>query len=339
MLTRRTLARRTLEGVAAAALAACVTTGAVAEEVTLKTLTALPTQHTLSKSYIKHFIEPLNEAGKGVIQINLLGGPEVTPADRAPQALQRGVIDILFTPAAYISGVVPQAQAMMLQNIGVDKLHENGAFDLYSDVFNKELDAHFLAWSETGAGSGYYLYTTKKPPMKDGVVDLTGLSMRTTGAYRPLQEALNATTVQIPSGDVPTGLERGVIDGFGWPTVGLASIGLAELVKYRIEPAFYNLADVVLVSNKAWNTLSDEAKKILTDTARAYETASVEEIIARNKDDIAAADAAGVEAITMDGDAGDKYLAIASDAMWGRVNQKVGDEELKTLRGLLDKNN
>ena len=308
---------------------------AVSAEQTLNTVTALPTQHTLSQSYIKHFVEPLNKAGKGVIQIKLLGGPEVTPADRAPQAMQRGVIDVLFMPAAYVAGVVPEAQAMMLQNVGIDKLHEDGAFKAYDDIFSNRLNAHLLAWSETGEGSGYYLYTNKKPAMKDGVVDLSGLSMRTTGAYRPLQEALNATTVQIPSGDVPTGLQRGVIDGFGWPTVGLKSIGLANSVDYRIEPAFYHLANVVLISNRTWNGLSDKAKKILSDVAQEYEKTSVQEIIDRNKDDIAAGDKAGVKAVTMTGDAAKKYLSIASEAMWDRVSDKVGQDEVQKLRGML----
>lgn len=316
-----------------AALAASTSLASAVE--TLKTITALPTQHALSRSYIKHFVEPLNEAGKGVIQINLLGGPEVTPADRAPQALQRGVIDVLFTPAAYVAGVVPEAQAMMLQNVGIEKLHEDGAVKAFDDIFTNRLSAHMLAWSETGPGSGYYLYTKTKPKMKDGVVDLSGQSMRTTGAYRPLQEALNATTVQIPSGDVPTGLERGVIDGFGWPTVGLKSIGLAKSVKYRIEPAFYNLANVVLISNDKWDSLSDEAKKIVSDVAAKYETASVQEMIDQNKADIAAAGEAGVEPLTMEGPAAKKYLSIASEAMWSRVTDKVGEDEVKKLRGML----
>jgi TRAP-type C4-dicarboxylate transport system substrate-binding protein len=322
---------------AATAAVSGLASTAFADEVTLSTQTALPTQHALSKSYIKHFIEPLNAAGKGVVQLNLLGGPEITPADRAPQAMQRGVIDILFIPAAYVAGLVPQAQAMMLQDVGIDELRKNGGVDAYDTIFKDRLNAHLIAWSETGAGSGYYLYTTKKPEMADGVVDLKGLKMRTTGAYRPIQEALGATTVQIPSGDVPTGLERGVIDGFGWPTVGLASIGLAKSVKYRIEPKFYNLANVVLIAQSKWDGLSEEARKLITDTALEYEKTSVQEMIDRNKDDIAAADAAGVEAVTLEGADGEKYLSIASEAMWGRVKEKVGDEEVARLRKFLSR--
>ncbi len=317
--------------VAVAALAA----GAALAETALTTQTALPTRHALSQSYIKHFVEPLNEAGKGVLQINLLGGPEVTPADRAPQAMQRGVIDILHIPAAYVAGLVPQAQAMMLQNLGIEELRANGAVAAYDEIFADRLNAHLLAWSETGPGSGYYLYTRKMPAMKDGVVDFTGQSMRTTGAYRPIQEALGATTVQIPSGDVPTGLERGVIDGFGWPTVGLKSIGLASAVEYRVEPAFYHLANVVLISRDRWEGLSQEARDLVTRVAHAYEAASVQEMIERNADDIAAADEAGVEAIRMEGPAAAKYLSIASEAMWSRVEDKVGADEVGRLRGFL----
>jgi TRAP-type C4-dicarboxylate transport system substrate-binding protein len=309
-----------------------------ASEVTLSTQTALPTKHALSQSYIKHFLTPLNAQGKGIIQLNLLGGPEVTPANRAAQAMQRGVIDVLFIPAAYVAGVVPEAQAMMLQNIGIEKIRKNGAADAYDKIFTNRLQAHLLAWSETGPGSGYYLYTTKKPPMKDGIVDLKGLTLRTTGAYNPIQKALDATTVSIPSGDVPTGLQRGIIDGFGWPTVGLKSIGLAKLVKHRIEPSFYNLANVVLISDKKWASLSDNARKLITKVAHEYEIASVQEMIIQNKADIAAGDAAGVKKLEMTGDAGKKYLKIADDAMWSVVGKKVGADDLKNLRAMLTAN-
>lgn len=326
-----------LVGALVGVLALAATGPVAAAEVTLSTLTALPTKHALSQSYIKHFIGAMNDAGKGVVKINLLGGPEVTPAKRAPQAMQRGVVDILFTPAAYVAGVVPEAQAMMLQNVGIDELRKNGGADAYDQIFSNRLNAHMIAWSETGPGSGYYLYTKPKPPMKDGIVDLTGLTMRTTGAYRPIQEALNATTVSIPSGDVPTGLERGVVHGFGWPTVGLKSIGLAKLVGYRIEPSFYHLANVVLISNDKWQSLSEEARNLITKVAREYEHTSMQEMIDRNKEDIAAADEAGVKAIAMTGDAGEKYLKIARDAMWKTVEGKIGGDEVKRLQGMLNK--
>lgn len=317
---------------ALAFVAAVAALPASAQDV-LRAQTALPTQHTLSRSFIAHFVEVIN-AENGAVQVNLLGGPEVNPQDRAVAALERGLLDILWIPAAFTTGTIPEAQAMMLQNIGIDELRANGSYDHFAEIFAEKANAHFLAWSETSAG--YYLYLTSEPAMtEEGVVDLTGLSMRSTGAYRPIIEALNGAPVSIPSGDVPQGLDRGVINGFGWPTVGLESIGLQDSVNYRVEPQFYNLANVVLVNQNKWNSLSDEARDQLSRVALSYEQASIEEMNTMGEADLAAADAAGIQAIRMEGEAAERYLATAFDAMWNNVSRNVGEEITDELRSMI----
>lgn len=305
---------------------------ASAQEV-LRAQTALPTTHTLSRSFIEHFVDVVN-AENGAIRVNLLGGPEVNPQDRAVQALERGLLDILWIPAAFMTGQVPEGQAMMLQNIGIDELRQNGAFDHFAGIFREKAGAHFLAWSETSAG--YYLYLTREPALDaNGVVDLSGLSMRSTGAYRPIIEALNGTPVQIPAGDVPQALDRGVIAGFGWPTVGLESQGLQNSVSHRVEPAYYNLANVVLVNQARWERMSDEQREQLSRIALHYEQASMEEMRNQEQSDIAAADAAGITAVRMEGDAANQYLATAFEAMWANVETNIGADTTAELRELL----
>ena len=316
---------------AAAVLVAPATT-ASAQEV-LRAQTTLPTQHSLSQSFIKHFIDVIN-AENGAVQVNLLGGPEVNPQDRAVQALERGLLDILWIPAAFMTGQVPEAQAMMLQNIGIDALRETGAFDRFDEIFREKAGSRLLAWSETSAG--YYLYLTSEPAVDaNGVISLQGLSIRSTGAYRPIIEALGGTPVSIPSGDVPQGLDRGVINGFGWPTVGLESIGLQTRVSHRIEPSFYHLANVVLINERKWNSLSDAAREQLTRISMQYEQTSNTEMDAQGASDIAAGDAAGITAVTMEGEAGERYLSIAFEAMWENVRTNIGDETTEELRGLI----
>lgn len=318
----------------AAALVAGTATGATAQ-VTLRAQTTLPTQHTLSQSFIEHFVEVINAEG-GPVEINLLGGPEVNPQDRAVQALERGLLDVLWIPAAFMTGQVPEAQSMMLQNVGIDTLRENGAFEHYDQIFQEKAGSRLLAWSETGAG--YYLYLTSEPPRgTDGVISLEGLSMRSTGAYRPIIEALGGSPVSIPSGDVPQGLDRGVIDGFGWPTVGLVSIGLQDRVTHRIEPSFYRLANVVLINERAWDNLSDEAKEQLTRISVQYEKTSNDEMDRQAAADIAAGDEAGITAVRMEGEAGAAYLSVASEAMWKNIRGNIGDETTDELRALIYK--
>lgn len=315
-----------------AALGAGTATGASAQ-VTLRAQTTLPTQHTLSRSFITHFIEVINAEG-GEVSVNLLGGPEVNPQDRAVQALERGLLDILWIPAAFMTGQVPEAQSMMLQNVGIDTLRENGAFERYDQIFRDKVRSRLLAWSETSAG--YYLYLTSEPKKDaDGVISLEGMSIRSTGAYRPIIEALAGTPVAIPAGDVPQALDRGVINGFGWPTVGLVSIGLQDRVTHRVEPPFYHLANVVLINERTWDNLSEDAKAQLLRISRQYEHTSKEEMDRQGAADLEAGDAAGITAVRMEGEAAQRYLSVAFDAMWENVRGNIGDETTNELRALI----
>jgi TRAP-type C4-dicarboxylate transport system substrate-binding protein len=309
-----------------------------AEEVVLKTQTALPKGHDLSKSFIASFVEPLNAQGKGIVRIDYLGGPEINPPDKAAPAVQRGAIDVLHTPAAYHAGIVPQGATLMATNLGVDEYRANGAYDLLAPNWSKKLNSKILAIGETSAQ--FYLYMTIKPKLgPDGVIDLKGVKIRTTGAYRPLIEALGGTPVQITNaGEVYTALERGLVDGFGWPTVGLASQKLVKLVKYRVDPPFYHLANVVLINIDKWNSLPKPAQDVILKVAADYEKASVDNMIRAGKADEDAIKAAGVQIFAMQGEGAKKYLQIAYDAMWKRASGRLDKDEAAMLRSKMYKN-
>jgi hypothetical protein len=51
--------------------------------------------------------------------------------------------------------------------------------------------------------------------------------------------------------------------------------------------------------------------------------------------DIAVGDAAGITPVRMEGEAGERYLSIASEAMWANVRGNIGDEMTEELRGLI----
>ncbi len=306
-----------------------------AEEVVLKAQTALPKKHDLSASFLALFVEKLNAAGKGVVRIDYIGGPEVTPVNKAAPALQRGVFDMLHTPAAYHVGIVPEGLTMMATNLTPAQYRANGGFDMLAPIWEKKLNAKIIAIGETAAH--FHLYTVKKPNLKDGTVDLSGYKMRATGAYRPLLEALGATPVQMPAGEVFTGLQRGVVDGFGWPTVGLDALGLAKAVKYRIDPPFYNLANLVLINKDKWNALPKEAQDILLKVGAEYEQASRARMEEAGKQDAEAVQKSGVEIFTMPPEGAKKYLAAAYEAMWNRAAEKLSKEELEALRAKMYK--
>jgi len=309
---------------------------ALAAEVEIRAQTALPKHHDLAKSFLEGFVKKLNAEGKGVVRVKYIGGPEVTPAKKAAAALKRGVFDMLHSPAAYHVGIVPQGSSMMVTTKTPMELRKNGGFALLAPHWKEKLNAKILAWAESGAQ--FHLYTVNKPKLKaDGSIDLTGVKMRTTGAYRPLLTALGATTVAISAGETFTGLQRGVVEGFGWPTVGLDAMGLAKAVKYRIDPPFYHLANLVLINQDKWNSLPKKAQDILTRVGLAYEKESIDYIKAAGDRDAAAVRKSGVEVFELKGAQAQKYLDTAYEAMWGRVGKKLGDKETAALRAKLYK--
>lgn len=317
-------------------LALCGT--AAAQEVVLKTQTALPKNHDLSKSFIASFVEPMNARGKDVVRVEYLGGPEINPPDKAASAVQRGAIDLLHTPAAYHAGIVPQGATMMATNLGVDEYRANGAFKALAPNWEKKLNSKILAIGETSAQ--FYLYLVNKPKLgPDGVIDLKGVKIRTTGAYRPLIEALGATPVQITNaGEVYTALERGLVEGFGWPTVGLASQKLVKLIHYRVDPPFYHLANVLLVNLDKWNSVPKPAQDLVLKVAAEYEKASIDNMLRAAKADEDAIKAAGVEIFAMQGEGAKKYLQTAYEAQWKRASGRLDKEEAAMLRSLMYKN-
>ena len=97
------------------------------------------------------------------------------------------------------------------------------------------------SWPARSATRRSIVYLTK-PIAKP---DLTGLKIRITPVYRDFFTALGATVVQTAPGEVYTALERGVVDGYGWPTAGIFDLGWHEKTKFRVDPGFYTRRGVL----------------------------------------------------------------------------------------------
>ena len=109
----------------------------------------------------------------------------------------------------------------------------------------------------------FHIYLNKKIDK----LDFTGLKIRVTPVYKDIVEALGGTTVTTAPGEVYTALERGVVDGYGWPITGIFDLGWEKVTKFRMEPAFYSVEVGVLVNLDAWKSLNDAQRKVLSDAA------------------------------------------------------------------------
>ncbi len=113
----------------------------------------------------------------------------------------------------------------------------------------------------------FHIYTNKKVDKPD----LTGQKIRITPVYRDFFQALNADVVTTPPGEVYTALERGVVDGYGWPIGGIFDLNWQEKTKFRIDPGFYD-AEVSLIMNlPAYKKLTQAQRSFLDKQLQSLE--------------------------------------------------------------------
>src|SRR5580700_4044974 len=285
---------------------------AVAQEVTLKAVTAFTENTTYSRPF-ERFINRVNEDGKGLIRINYIGGPKALPPFEIGNALKGGVVDIANVTGAFYTNAMPEADAWKLTERPMSELRQNGGYAAMAALYAQKLNAVFLA--RLVDNNPFHLYVNK--PISSP--DLTGLKLRITPAYRDFFQALGGTVVQTAPGEVYTALERGVVDGYGWPISGIFDLGWNEKTKYRVDPGFYTAEVSVLVNRNAWDRLSEAQKNVLRAAAERGETEAVAVFTEENEKETQRQAAAGIQTIRFEGTTAATYLAKAYQAGWDGI--------------------
>src|SRR5476649_261315 len=237
---------------------------ASAQEITLKGITSFAEKTFYSRGF-ERFIEKVNADGKGVIQINYIGGPKVMPPFEVGNALKSGVVDIANVTGAFYTNLMPEADAWKLTERPMSEIRKNGGYDYMAKIYEQKLNAILLARHIDN--NPFHIYLNK--PIT--TIDLTGLKLRITPVYRDFFQSLGATVVQTAPGEVYTALERGVVDGYGWPITGVFDLGWNEKTKYRVDPGFYSAEVSILINKVVWDKLNDQQKAVLNKAAEQGE--------------------------------------------------------------------
>ena len=298
--------------IAAAALLAAFAAGAAhGEETTLRMVSAFAE----NTQYVKNtlgFIDKLNADGKGRVQINFLGGPKAMPPFEVGNAVRTGVVDVALTTGAYYTNIMPEADALKLTERPATELRKNGGLALINRIWNEKANMVYLA--RIVDYSPFHLYLTKKIDKPD----LAGLKIRITPVYRDFFQALGAQLMQTAPGEVYTALERGVVDGYGWPIHGIFDLHWNEKTRYRVDPGFYN-AEVSLIMNlDKWKSLAPASRELLEREVIAFE-AKNDFWKKYNAEEIRRQKEAGIQVITFPPAEAKQYYAKAYDVGWAGI--------------------
>ncbi len=251
----------------AAALAAAIAAApgaAQAQQANLRLVSAFPENAT----YVKHmmpWIQKFNAEGKGVAQINFIGGPKAIPTFEVGTSVKNGVVEMAMNTGAFYTNLMPEADFLKLSQVTIAEQRKNGAFDYINKVWNQKANLVYLA--RMVDETPFHLYLTKKIDKPD----LNGLKLRITPVYREFFQSMGATLIQTPPGEVYTALERGVVDGYGWPIHGIFDLNWHEKTKFRVDPGFYNAEVSIIMNLDAWKKLTPQQRSFIEKQALALE--------------------------------------------------------------------
>ncbi|WP_417676033.1 TRAP transporter substrate-binding protein DctP [Pseudodonghicola sp.] len=313
MLSRSKFLRRS----AAALALALALPGAVAAQETLKAITSFPVPMFWSQEF-KGFIDLVNEKGKGVVQIQLIGGPEVIPPAQQLGAVQRGIVDIQYGPSTHHLGTAPEIDAFVGATKDAEEIRGNGGLALMQKIFEEKLGVRLVALTQSGLQ--FHIWSVDEPKIgADGLPDLGGMRLRSQPIYTAFFESVGAVPVSVPVPDVYTGLERKTFDGIGWPVAGVMDLSWDKYLKYRIDPGFFNTDLTIIMNPETWAGLSDQAKAVITEAAAEHEIATRDHLAQITAETDAAVQKKGIKVITLEGEAAKTYLDRAYGSAWGRL--------------------
>ncbi len=300
---------------------------AASQQVELKAVSFLPKDHKLCVM-IPVWIDKVNNELKGVVKVNWVGGPEVMAAFNQPEAIRKGIFQMGFIPAAYYNGILPEADAICLSKLDFKQEREKGGLFDYMVERHKKINMMLLG---TWLYDPFYLYTRKAVSKLD---DLKGLKLRTAAKYDKMMKKLGIVPVTIEFGETYTGLQRGVVEGFGWPTIGPREWGWLENVKYVIDIPFYARQNTFFLMNlDTWNKLSKNAQEKIVDITIKFEPemkAYFEKAIDTEKKEM---EKLGVKRVKLSAEETKKYMEAADSSLWEDFEKKV-PEQVQTLKKL-----
>ena len=133
---------------------------AQAQEITLKAISAWPDNNYFSLNFEK-FIAKVNAEGKGLVQINNLGGgAKVMPPFEVANAVKSGVVDIANVAGGFYTTVLPESDALSLSTLSAQELRKNGAHEYINKLWNEKLNVQYLGRSVDALPINIFLRTT-----------------------------------------------------------------------------------------------------------------------------------------------------------------------------------
>lgn len=308
-------------GLAASAEALTVRNG----KYTLRIAGAYP-EGNIWHEPIEALIEEVATRSDGRLNIEFVGGPEAIPPNQLGEFLRRGVIDMTLVPAQFYASDMPEIQIIKLSTLTPQEERARGVTAYWDELHQQKMNARYLG--RLGGVMQFHIFL--KNPVDSA--DLRGLTLRSAPAYNAMLRSLGAAPVIIPGGEIYSALQRGVVDGFVFPNVGVTDLALHEVSGYRLVPGFYQIEFVSLINKDVWNRLPADLQELLEAVSVEQEQATADMFARAIAAEEAVRENAGMRDIILEDEEAAKILRAAEEAGWEDIRGKVGDDVIRKFQ-------
>ena len=284
----------------------------------------------LSQPYAE-FARQVADRSGGELEIQWLGGTEVIAPFQATGAVAKGVFDIVLTGPAYYAAAVPEATAVQSGKASLSAMYKSGFVDALDRLHQQELNCVLLGMATGGVG---FVFMAREPLAT--LASFKGKRFRSTPLLDPVLTALGAAPVTIGPSDVYAALERGVVDGLGWPEITLKEYGFYTRAKYLMRPSFYSVRNVQLMNKDTFEKYPASLQHVLRESTVAtgawaeklYRETAAEELKAMKE--------AGLQEVMLDPVEAQQFVKLTEDQLWNKIAE-LSPKNAARLRELMAK--
>lgn len=265
------------------------------------------------------------------LEIRVYPGESLYKAREQWSAVTSGQLDMTSFPLDYAAGRVPQFSVTLMP--GLVRNHER-AQRLNDSPFMDEIyrlieESGALVLSDAWLAGGF----VSKKNCITAPDSISGQVTRAAGpAFEQMLVGAGASIASMPSSEIYTGMQTGVLDAANTSSGSMVSYRLFEQAECLTAPgenALWFMYEPVLISKKKFERLSEEQQQALRDAGQAAEDWFAEQAAGLDSKMIEEFEKAGVEVAEMSLEDYEAWLAIAKETSYKTFAEEVdGGQEL-----------
>ena len=228
---------------------------------------SLPRTHPVHQGILS-FQSALDEKSGGTLKIKIFPDGQLGSEREVLELLQIGSVAITKVSAAIMSNFVPEYHVLGVPYLFRDKEHQ---FKVLEGAIGKSIlekgDQFWLrglCYYDAGSRSFYTKSKAIRTPD-----DLKGLKIRVMNNQMSINmvNALGASATPMAYGELYTAIQQGVVDGAENNPPSFVSSNHYEVSKFYTLDQHSAVPDVLLISTKYWNKLSDKEQQWVQEAA------------------------------------------------------------------------